>query len=161
MRKCGIASTIDGGSRLKAFLIVANRKENNMRFISEAALAPRPTFLLIIVLGSLPLGIVGCHSSESHPTASSEAQAPAPPATKTYHLEGTVVSIDRPQKRVVVDGKDIPGFMAAMTMPYPVVDDQNLDRLKPGDQITADVVATSSDVHLDNIVVVKKSDAQK
>ena len=132
-----------------------------MRIISKAALAPRPMFLLIIVLGFLPLGIVGCHSSESHPTASSEAQAPAQPATKTYHLEGAVVSIDRQQKRVVVDGKDIPGFMAAMTMPYPVVDDQNLDRLKPGDQITADVVATSSDVHLDNIVVVKKSDAQK
>jgi Cu/Ag efflux protein CusF len=132
-----------------------------MRLISEAALAPRPMFLLIIVLGFLPLGIVGCHSSESHPTGSSEAQAPAQPATKTYHLEGAVVSIDRQQKRVVVDGKDIPGFMAAMTMPYPVVDDQNLDRLKPGDQITADVVATSSDVHLDNIVVVKKSDAQK
>jgi protein SCO1/2 len=161
MRKCGIVSTIDCGSRLKAFLIVANRKENNMRLISEAALAPRPMFLLIIVLGFLPPGIVGCHSSESHPTASSEAQAPAQPATKTYHLEGAVVSIDRQQKRVVVDGKDIPGFMAAMTMPYPVVDDQNLDRLKPGDQITADVVATSSDVHLDNIVVVKKSDAQK
>jgi protein SCO1/2 len=132
-----------------------------MRLISEAALAPRPMFLLIIVLGFLPFGIAGCHSSESHPTASSEAQAPAQPATKTYHLEGAVVSIDRQQKRVVVDGKDIPGFMAAMTMPYPVVDDQNLDRLKPGDQITADVVATSSDVHLDNIVVVKKSDAQK
>lgn len=132
-----------------------------MRLISEAALAPRPMFLLIIVLGFLPLGIAGCHSSESHPTGSSEAQAPAQPATKTYHLEGAVVSIDRQQKRVVVDGKDIPGFMAAMTMPYPVVDDQNLDRLKPGDQITADVVATSSDVHLDNIVVVKKSDAQK
>jgi protein SCO1/2 len=161
MRKCGIVSTIDCGSRLKAFLIVANRKENNMRLISEAAPAPRPMFLLIIVLGFLPPGIVGCHSSESHPTASSEAQAPAQPATKTYHLEGAVVSIDHQQKRVVVDGKDIPGFMAAMTMPYPVVDDQNLDRLKPGDQITADVVATSSDVHLDNIVVVKKSDTQK
>jgi Cu/Ag efflux protein CusF len=51
--------------------------------------------------------------------------------------------------------------MGAMTMPYPVVDDQTLDRVKPGYEITADVVATNSDVHLDNIVVVKKSDAQK
>jgi Cu/Ag efflux protein CusF len=132
-----------------------------MRIISKATLAPRPMFVSILVLGSLPLGIVGCHSSESHPTASSEAQAPAQPATKTYHLEGTVVSIDRQQKRIVVDHKEIPGFMGAMTMPYPVVNDQTLDRVKPGDEVTADVVATSSDVHLDNIVVVKKSGAQK
>jgi Cu/Ag efflux protein CusF len=134
-----------------------------MRIISKAALTPRPMFLSILLLAYLPLGIVGCHSSESHPTASSGAQAPAPAqsATRTYHLEGTVVSIDRQQKRIIVDHKEIPGFMGAMTMPYPVVDDQTLDRVKAGYEITADVVATNSDVHLDNIVVVKKSDAQK
>jgi len=122
-----------------------------MRIVSKAA------FVLVALV---PVGMIGCNSSKPQPTVSS-AQPATESAPKRYHLEGAVVSIDRQQKRVVVDGKDIPGFMAAMTMPYPVVDDQTLDRLKPGDQITADVVATSSDVHLDNIVVVKKSDAQK
>jgi Cu/Ag efflux protein CusF len=140
---------------------MASRRENNMRIISKAALAHRPMFLSILVLAFLALGIAGCRSSEPHPTASSEPQAAAQSATKTYHLEGTVVSIDRQQKRIVVDHKEIPGFMGAMTMPYPVVDDQTLDRVKPGDEVTADVVATSSDVHLDNVVVVKKPDAQK
>ena len=45
---------------------------------------------------------------------------------------------------MIVDGKDMPGFMAAMTMPYPVTDDQTLDRIKPGDHITAEVVATEN-----------------
>ena len=118
--------------------------------ISKAA------FMLI----ALPLvGVIGC-SSKPQPTGSS-AQPATDSAAKRYHLEGTVVSIDRQQRRVIIEGKDIPGFMAAMTMPYPVADDQTLDRVKPGDQITADVVAASNDMHLDNVVMVKKSDAQK
>jgi Cu/Ag efflux protein CusF len=107
------------------------------------------------------LGTIGC-SSKPQPTANSEPQPAASSAlaqstdpAKRYHLEGTVVSIDRQQKRVIVDGKDIPGFMAAMTMPYPVADDETLNRVKPGDQITADVVETGKDFHLDNVVVVK------
>jgi hypothetical protein len=59
-------------------------------------------------------------------------------------------------KRVIVDGKDVPGFMGAMTMPYPVADDQTLNRVRTGDQITADIAA-GSDMHLDNVVVVKAS----
>lgn len=135
-----------------------------MRIISKGPLAPLQLFLSILVLSSLPFGIMGCHSSDSHPAANSEptpAAQSAQPAIKTFHLEGTVVSIDRQQKRIVVDHKEIPGFMGAMTMPYPVADEQTLDRVKPGDQITADVVAGSSDVHLDNVVVANKADAHK
>ena len=119
-----------------------------MRIVSKAA------FVLVALLP------IGCGSSKPQSTVSSE-QPPAASGAKRYHLEGTVVSIDRKQKRLVVNGKDIPGFMAAMTMPYPVADDQTLDRVKPGDQITADVVATSGDAHLESVVVVKKSDTPK
>lgn len=105
------------------------------------------------VIVALAVGIIGCGSKPK--PANPEPQATTPLGAKRYHLEGTVVSIDRQQKRVMVDGKDIPGFMAAMTMPYPVADDQTLDRVKPGDQITADVVAAGGDYRLDNVVVVK------
>jgi protein SCO1/2 len=113
--------------------------------------------------------LVGCGSSDQQKTSSPPpvssaqpaSQAAADSAPKTYHLEGTVVSIDRQQKRLVVDGKDIPGFMAAMTMPYPVADDQTLNRVKPGDEITADIVAKDSDIHIDNVVVMKKTGTKK
>src|SRR5262249_18626735 len=36
------------------------------------------------------------------------------------------------------------------------VDDATLDRVMPGDQITADVVVGGDNVHLENVVVVKK-----
>jgi Cu/Ag efflux protein CusF len=80
------------------------------------------------------------------------------PQERRYHLSGTVVSIDKTQKRAVIDHKEIPGFMVAMTMAYPVVDGQTLNTLRPGDQITGDVVVTSGGMHLENVLVVKKSD---
>jgi Cu/Ag efflux protein CusF len=128
-----------------------------MRIVSKAA------FVVLLV------GMIGCGSSDQQKTSSPPpvssaqpaSQAAADSAPKTYHLEGTVVSVDRQQKRLIIDGKDIPGFMAAMTMPYPVVDDQTLNRVKPGDEITADVVAKDSDIHIDNVVVVKKAGTKK
>ena len=77
---------------------------------------------------------------------------------RRFALRGTVVSIDRPQQRIVVDHQDIPGFMAAMAMPYPVAEPSLLDAAAPGDQITADVVVTDTSARLENIVVVKKAE---
>jgi protein SCO1/2 len=85
----------------------------------------------------------------------------APPAQdqpRRLALRGTVISIDREQQRIVVDHEDIPGFMAAMAMPYPVAEPSLLDAAAPGDQITADVVVTETEAHLENIVVVKKAE---
>jgi protein SCO1/2 len=79
---------------------------------------------------------------------------------RRYRLKGTVVQIDKSQQHLVINHEEIPGFMAAMTMPYPVVDARALDQLSPGDQITADVVVTPNEIHLEHIVVVKKSDGK-
>jgi protein SCO1/2 len=82
------------------------------------------------------------------------------PQARRFHLKGTVVQVDKTQNHLVVDHEEIPGFMGAMTMPYPIADPKDLDRLSPGDQITADVVAGQNEIHLENIVVVKKSDGK-
>lgn len=79
---------------------------------------------------------------------------------RRYHLKGTVVQVDKTQGHLVVDHEAIPGFMGAMTMPYPVADASTLDRVSPGDQITADVVVSQNQVRLENVVVVKKSDGK-
>jgi len=84
--------------------------------------------------------------------------SPPPAQPERYALKGTVISVDRAQERLVVDHEDIPGFMAAMAMPYPVADPKLLDVAGPGDQITADVVVTDTSTRLENIVVVKKAE---
>ena len=37
---------------------------------------------------------------------------------KSYPLEGTVIAVDRAERKITIDHKEIPGFMAAMTMDF-------------------------------------------
>jgi Cu/Ag efflux protein CusF len=70
-----------------------------------------------------------------------------------YKLTGTVKSVDAKNHKLIVDGKDIPGFMAAMTMPYNTGKDEDLSKISAGDQIQADVVVGDGETHLDKIKV--------
>lgn len=51
-------------------------------------------------------------------------------------VEGVVVEVHPPYE-VVVDHKEIPGFMGAMVMPFAVDDPEMVESLKPGDRILA------------------------
>jgi protein SCO1/2 len=79
--------------------------------------------------------------------------------TRRYSLKGKVVSVDTKNGYVEVDHEAIPGFMAAMTMPYPVPDTRALSNLAAGDEITATVVVTDHGAHLEDVAVTKKGAA--
>jgi len=75
-----------------------------------------------------------------------------------YHVHGTVVSVNAPEGFADIAADAIPGYMAAMTMPYPIPDTHVLSTLAIGDEITADLVVTGQGgPHLENVVIVKKS----
>jgi protein SCO1/2 len=94
---------------------------------------------------------LACNKPPSQtPTATPPQSAPA---AKRYHLTGHVVSTDKRGSSVMIDGDEIPGFMGAMTMPYTVKDLTLLDKLTPGDKITADVVVQGDDSWIENVVV--------
>jgi protein SCO1/2 len=80
---------------------------------------------------------------------------------KRYNLTGRVVSIDKANQSINIDGDEIPGFMAAMTMPYQVKDAGALEKLSPGDQIKAVIVVASDGAYLENIVHVQKAASPK
>ena len=89
-------------------------------------------------------------------------QASPPKATSgVYHLRGTVTSIDKPKQQITVNGKEIPGLMPAMTMPYPVAveDGAALGQVAGGDEIAAEVDVDDKGFRLRGITVVKKDDA--
>jgi protein SCO1/2 len=113
----------------------------------------RTTILRVIVLGCLGL-LAACgpsHSSQQTGAKSESGNA------KRYQLTGRVVSIDKPARSINVDGDEIPGFMAAMTMPYPVKDAAALDKLSPGDQIKAEIVVGNEGAYLENISLTQKA----
>src|ERR1700747_479449 len=64
--------------------------------------------------------------------------------SRRFKLEGTVVLIDNSSHQVMIDGKDVPGCMSAMTMAYTVKDDRALNELRKGDSITATIVVSDA-----------------
>lgn len=87
-----------------------------------------------------------------------QAARTAPPAPKKgnqkrYQLDGVVVSVDSKSDELTVGHRGIPGYMAAMTMPYRVEEPQVLDTLSRGDHIHADLVVEGERSHLENIVI--------
>ncbi len=53
----------------------------------------------------------------------------------TFVGEGTVILADMRKSQIIVDHKEIPGFMAEMVMGYPVKPAKLLQGLKAGDKI--------------------------
>jgi protein SCO1/2 len=113
-------------------------------------------YVLIFCLFATAL-TVACNKPPSPtPTAIPSQSAPG---AKRYHLTGRVVSTDKRGNSVMIDGDAIPDFMEAMTMPYTVKDLSLLDKLTPGDKITADVVVQGDDSWIENVVVTGHTNA--
>jgi Cu/Ag efflux protein CusF len=122
-----------------------------------------------VAVAGLCIWLTACGSkpsqTEQPAQQPAQAQTPAPapagqPAQaqppQKYDLKGKIVSVDKGKMQLEIAGEAIPGFMGAMTMPYTVKSAGSLDGLKPGDQITANVMVNGTDVWVENIVVVNK-----
>jgi protein SCO1/2 len=79
------------------------------------------------------------------------ARAGVPAGAKTYSLRGTVVAVDTTGRSLTVNHGEIPGFMPAMTMNFPVLDPTLLERLSPGERIAAEVVVAGDVYWLEKI----------
>jgi protein SCO1/2 len=106
----------------------------------------------LFLLASLALGLmtVSCDKKPAQPATQS---------VKHYNLKGKIVSIDKQGKMLNVDSETIPGFMDAMTMPYKVKPESELDKLHPGDGITADLLVQDEGAWIENIAVTGHSPA--
>ena len=82
-----------------------------------------------------------------------------PGAERRYPLKGIVASVNRAVREVVVAHEPVPGFMPAMTMPFPIDDDRALAVLQRGDSITATLVVGETHATLEEVKIVKKAAA--
>jgi len=107
-------------------------------------------------LGVLLMACSSPPQNSAPPATETKAPPPAPAAPepvqdKQYDLKGKVVGIDKETNSVSVAGEEVPGFMGAMTMAYPVKDETLLTTLAPGDQITAKIMVNPSGFWLENV----------
>jgi protein SCO1/2 len=92
--------------------------------------------------------LTGCSSS----SAPEQAKAPnSAAAIKQYPMRGKIVGLDAGQHVASINAEEIPGFMGAMTMGYPIKDPAEFGKLKVGDAITATVNVQGDDMWVNNI----------
>lgn len=104
-------------------------------------------FLMMLVT-LLGVGAGGCKKKA----------APPPKPVRRYHLMGKVISVEKGKDTLIIDGQKIPGFMDAMIMPYPVHKVRYIEGVKPGDEISAEIVINpDATYYLENVVVTKKA----
>lgn len=130
------------------------RSWKNEAFVSGCKLGYVTRRFLFPTLLAL-FALAGCHTGPQN-----SSQASANPGLQVYHLRGKIVSTDAAHGIVVVNHEAIPGFMDAMTMPYPLKDPSIISDLHPGDMITADVDVSKTStetVELDHIVVIAQA----
>jgi len=95
----------------------------------------------VAVIAFLLLGVLGaCRHNE-----------------KRYELKGKVVMVEREKRLVTVSHDEVKGLMPAMTMPFTVENDSDLDALVPDAQLTATLVIDGSHSWLEDLVIVQQT----
>lgn len=99
-------------------------------------------FALIVLIASLT---IACQKPEKQPVASADA--------KRFPLKGKVVSVDTTKKEAEIAHEEIPNYMEAMTMPFPIRDADILNTMTKDSEIKAELVVDKGDYWLENIVL--------
>lgn len=77
------------------------------------------------------------------------------PNEKRYDLKGKVVAVNKSERTATIAHEDIKGYMPAMTMPFKIKSDADLEMLKPGDQVTGTLVVGDVDSWLEIAAIVE------
>src|ERR1700752_5260328 len=76
---------------------------------------------------------------------------------KRFDLKGKVMAVEREKHLVTVSHEDIKDYMPAMTMPFTVHSDADLQIIAPDDEITATLVVDGSHSWLENLIIPKQN----
>jgi len=74
---------------------------------------------------------------------------------KRYPLHGKVIAVNKAERTATIQHEDIPGYMPGMTMAFKIKNDADLEMLKPGDQVTANLVVTDIDSWIEVTAIVE------
>ena len=76
---------------------------------------------------------------------------------RRFDLKGKVVAVEPEKHLVTVSHDDVKGYMPAMTMPFTVHNESDLQFLAPNDEITATLVVDGSHSWLEGLIITRQS----
>ena len=100
-------------------------------------------YLLLILFSALLF--TACQKAETQ-TASTDA--------KRYKLKGKIVAVDKAKRKATVAHEEIPGYMPAMTMDFPIREDWVWEDLTKDAEIFAELVVDADGYWLEKIGIV-------
>jgi protein SCO1 len=109
---------------------------------------------LIALLSAGLLGVAGCSSSEKKPESTTAGR-------KEFQVKGVIVAITEDRTEARIRHEEIPGYMAAMTMPFTVRPTNGLAGLKPRDIVTFKLVDTGDDGWIEAVTKVGEEPTQE
>lgn len=86
-----------------------------------------------------------CKKPETPQAASADA--------KRFPLKGKIVAVDLAKKKAAIDHEEIPNYMEAMTMDFPVRDEDVLKTMTKDSEIRAELIVDKGDYWIENIVL--------
>ncbi|HLM60638.1 MAG TPA: SCO family protein [Pyrinomonadaceae bacterium] len=98
----------------------------------------------ILILFSVFL-FTACQKAETRQTTSAEV--------KRYPIKGKVISVDKAKKKATIKHEEIPGYMEAMTMDFPIREDWVWEDLNPGADVFAELVVDDNGYWLEKIAI--------
>ena len=99
---------------------------------------------------ALLLSVAGCRHT-CCPPPSSQAEG-----TRIYQVRGVIREIKDDGRVAVIKHEEIPGFMAAMTMPFDVKEPAEILTTRPGDRVAFRMTVTETDGWIDRIEVLER-----
>jgi protein SCO1 len=87
--------------------------------------------------------------------------APAATAADRHPAKGMVISVSRPNHRFTASIEEIPGVMKAMTMPFEVRRDAELDGLTPGALVEFTFVVDANESYAEAVKVVRQPSVEQ
>lgn len=82
-------------------------------------------------------------------------------ASDRYPVTGIVLQVDRPQHSFVASCAAIPGYMDAMSMSYSVLNDRELDTLKPGAYVDFTLVVEKERSYAEGVHIHRYESAER
>ncbi len=76
---------------------------------------------------------------------------------KRYPLKGKVIAVNKAERTATIKHEDIVGYMPAMTMPFKIKSDADLQMLKAGDEVSANLVVSDVDSWVEVTAIVEGS----
>ena len=115
-------------------------RNNTLDIILIMNTARESRLITVLLLSCIAVLVAGCRP---HPSANE----------KRYPINGKVVAVNKTDRTATIEHEDIVGYMPAMTMPFRIKNDADLEMMKPGDQVTGGLVVndTSSWVEIATI----------